>query len=324
MDVVKKYQKYWGELLSFSDFEIEPGRFASVLFFGSLLICLAAFTFFLFTGQLGNGLLYGIAAFALPHILAYTWFTIKINSRAAAVENALPDFLMLVASNMRAGLMADKALMLSARDEFGPLSVEVLRASKYSITGTSLDQVILSLGERIRSNTLQKTIHLVVEGMHSGGDMVELLEKTALDIRKFRSVRKEVSSMILNYVLFIVAAVTFGAPMLYGVATYLLDIMLLIRSKVEVGGSTAMTSLSGSTGIFKGQLLLTSDGVIFFAAAAIVVTTFFGCMTAGVMNSGRRMDGLKYFPILALIALALLFIIRFALSTLLGGMLTGA
>ncbi len=315
------YQNYWGKLLLYNNMEQNPRQFSLTLFFGSLLFSFIVLVVSLVLNQFLIGLVCSILSLGLIHVLAYTWLIIGLNTRASKVEAVLPDFLLLVASNMRSGLMPDKALMLSARDEFGPLSEEVNRASKYSITGVSLDKVILSLGERIRSNTLEKTIHMIVEGMHSGGDMIELLEKTALDIRKFHLVRKEVSSMILNYVLFILAAITLGAPMLYGVATYLLDIMLLIRKKVEVGGTGAMSSLAGQVSIFKGKLLLTSDAVIVFAGLAILITSFFGCMTMGIMYSGRRMDGLKYFPLLAIIALTILFTIRFLISSLLGGML---
>jgi hypothetical protein len=164
---------------------------------------------------------------------------------------------------------------------------------------------------------------MIVEGLHSGGDMADLLEKTALDIRKFRSVRREINSIILNYVLFIVAAITFGAPLLYGVSTFLVDIMLLIKGKIGSAGTGGMSALTGQVGIFKGKLALTSEGVTLFASSAILITVFFGCMAVGVMSSGKRVDGLKYFPFLAFIALAILFGIRFALSSILGGMLSG-
>jgi hypothetical protein len=58
-----------------------------------------------------------------------------------------------------------------------------------------------------------------------------------------------------------------------------------------------------------------------FSGASIVVTVFFGCMAVGVMYSGRRIDGLKYFPMLALLALAILFAVRGSLVAILGGML---
>jgi archaellum biogenesis protein FlaJ (TadC family) len=276
---------------------------------------------FLFATDLVVGIPAGIATFILVHVLAYSYLVLGANSRAAKVEDVLPDFLSLVASNIRSGLTPDKALIVSARDEFGPLSDAVNKAGKNSLTGTPLDQVIASIGENIHSNVMEKTTHMIVEGLHSGGDMSELLEKTALDIRKFRAVRKEVNSIILNYVLFIVAAITFGAPMLYGVSTFLLDIMLKIKSKIGGADMESLSSISGSTGIFKGKLMLSPEAVALFSSAAIIITVFFGCMAVGAMYSGKRMDGLKYFPILTLVALAILFAVRAGLSMVLGGML---
>ena len=50
------------------------------------------------------------------------------------------------------------------------------------------------------------------------------------------------------------------------------------------------------------------------------MTVFFGCMAMGIMSSGRRVEGLKYFPLLALIGLAILFGIRGVLAGVLGAL----
>ena len=320
--MLKKYIRLWSGLLNYNDIEMDARRFSTYLLavsFASVGIITVALT-----SDPTLALAASVLAFGITHIVVYTYLMLGANSRAAKVEEVLPDFLSLVSSNIRSGLTPDKALIVSARDEFGPLTAAINKAGKHSITGMPLEQVIMGIGEHIKSNTLDKTIRLIVEGLHSGGDMAELLERTALDIRKFRSVRREINSIILNYVLFIVAAVTFGAPMLYGVSTFLVDIMLLIRSKIGSAGTSGMAALSGSVGIFKGKLLFTPEAVALFASSAIVITVFFGCMAVGVMSSGKRVDGLKYFPLLAAIALGLLFAIRFALSAVLGGMLAGS
>ena len=315
------YRMLWEGLLKYNDNEFPPRLFAIYLFAGSLALGVAvAALFFAKDTLLAIGAVLGTAI--VVHVFAYTQMILSANSRASKVEDVLPDFLSLVASNIRSGLTPDKALVVSARDEFGPLTVEINKAAKQSITGMPLEQVMMGMTEHVRSNVLEKTMVQIVEGMHSGGDLSELLEKTALDIRKFRSVKKEVSSIILNYELFIIAAITFGAPMLYGVSTFLVDIMLIIKTKIG-GGAEAMSQLSGSVGIFKGKLLLTPEGVQLFSVLAILITVFFGCMAVGVMGTGKRVDGLKYFPILALIGLAILFGIRFGLGSVLGGMLSG-
>jgi flagellar protein FlaJ len=321
MNLMEKYQRMWGRLLTYNDIDYDSRRFSFLFFFVSLNAGLIASLLFQYVAALEFALLGGLLSIVAIHAALYTYLLLGANGRAAKVEEVLPDFLALVASNIRAGLTPDRALIVSAREEFGPLTEAVDRAGKHSLTGKPIEQVITGMGEHINSNVLEKTIRLIVEGLQSGGDMPELLEKTALDIRKFRSVRREISSIILNYVLFIVAAITFGAPMLYGVAGFLVDIMLRIKKSIGTGGSTAMASLSSQVGLFKGQLQLTPEAVMIFSGASIVVTVFFGCMAVGVMYSGRRIDGLKYFPMLALLALAILFAVRGSLVAILGGML---
>lgn len=314
------YRNIWATLLIYNDNETDPRAFSFYL------IATSAAVGIILSLALSIGfplaILSTLAGAVAVHVVVYTHLTLGADSRASKVEDVLPDFLSLVASNIRSGLTPDKALVMSARDEFGPLTVEINKAGKNSITGMPLDQVMMGMTEHIKSNVLEKTMTQIVEGMHSGGDLSELLERTALDIRKFRSVKKEVSSIILNYVLFIIAAITFGAPLLYGVSTFLVDIMLIIKTKIG-GGTEAFSQLSGSVGIFKGKLMLTPEAVQLFSVLAILITVFFGCMAVGIMSSGKRMDGLKYFPLLAAIGIAILLGIRFGLSTVLGGMLAG-
>jgi len=313
---LEKYSQYWKDLLVYNDIEMNSRRFSVFLFLACINAGLIASIFL--ANDFWSVAAAFVGTFVILHALAYSYLLLGSNSRAAKVEEALPDFLALVASNIHSGLTPDKALIVSAREEFGPLSVEVNRAGRYSLTGMPLERVFMGMTEHIHSDLLDKTVRLIVEGLHSGGDMVELMEKSALDIRKFRSVKKETNSMILNYVLFIVAAITFGGPMLYGVASFLVDIMLKIKSKLAISSAS---SLSGQIGVFKGQLMLTPEGVAMFSSAAIIITVFFGCMAVGIMQSGKRMDGLKYFPLLAIIALSVLFLVRGALGFVLGGMM---
>lgn len=320
MQPMKKYVKLWGERLLYAGNESEPQLYVLKLAGFALLCGIAGY--FLFSGAPAMKVATGAAIFFIVHIVAYANLVLTASSRSAKVEEVLPDFLSLVASNIRAGLTSDRALIVSAREEFGPLTAAINKAGKNSITGMPLDQVLLMLTEYISSDLLQKTMRIIVEGMQSGGDMSEILEKTALDIRKFRSVRREVNSIILNYELFIMAAVAMGAPLLYAVSSFLVDIMIKIKGKIAANTTESTSAmLSNTVGVFKGKLMLTPEGISIFSSAAILVTVFFGCMAVGVMGSGKRLDGLKYFPLLAALALGILFGIRFALNSLLGSMM---
>ncbi len=317
MGMMQKYLNTWKELLIYNDMETNPRSFAVWL----ILVPIAAGSVAALLAGLHWPLVLvpPVALSVLAHIATYAYLVLGASSRAAKVDEVLPDFLSLVASNIRAGLTPDRALIVSARSEFGPLAKAVNAAAKSSVTGMPMDQVMMSISERIRSNALDNTIKLIVEGLHSGGNMSELLEKTAYDLRKFRSVRQEISAIIMNYVMFIVAAITFGAPLLYGISTFLVDIMMKIKGKIGSGGESF--SAMGNMNIFKGKLAFTSDGVTLFAALSITVTVLFGCMAIGVMSTGRRVDGLKYFPFLLAAALGILFAVKFGLQMVLGPMM---
>jgi archaeal flagellar protein FlaJ len=316
--IAKNYLGWWGEMLRYAGNDADPFKFSSILAIVALVAGIAASS--VVGGTLTARYIVWIGAFLATHIIAYAYLLLASNSRAAKVEEVLPDFLSLVASNIRSGLTTDRALITSARDEFGPLTVAINKAGKSSITGMPLEHVMTQLCEYINSDVLRKTMRLIVEGMQSGGDMSELMEKTALDIRKFRSVRREIDSIILNYKLFILAAIALGAPLLYAVSTFLVDIMIAIKGKIAANAvGSAESALQ--VGLFKGKLMLSSEAITFFAAVSIIVTVFFGCMAVGVMGSGRRMEGLKYFPLLALVGIVVLFGIRLALGTILKGMM---
>jgi archaeal flagellar protein FlaJ len=319
-NALSRYIRLWESMLLYNDNEMDPRKLVLYLLAGSLIAGpIVSLALRLPTLQAAVAF---IACALVVHVCAYIYLMLGASTRASKVEEFLPDFLSLVSSNIRAGLTPDRALIVSARPDFGPLAKSVLDAGKHSITGMSLDQVMGKINVRIKSDMLEKTIRLVVEGLHSGGDMAELLEKTAYDLRKFRSVRKEVSSIILNYVLFIMAAVTFGAPLLYGLASFLVEIMTKIRGKVAAE-SADMSNMGAQVSIFKGKLSLSADAVLLFSSVSIVITVLFGCMAVGVMASGKRVDGLKYFPFLLLVSLGLFFGIRLALGSVLGSIMQG-
>jgi len=63
------------------------------------------------------------------------------------IETVFPDFLQLVASNLRAGITVDRAMLLSARPEFAPLDKEILQSGRDISTGKPIS---MPVGEHIR------------------------------------------------------------------------------------------------------------------------------------------------------------------------------
>jgi archaeal flagellar protein FlaJ len=244
---------------------------------------------------------------------------LSVDRRGKFVDEILPDALLLLSANIRAGYIPSRALILSARKEFGPLSDAIRKAGREIMTGTSLEDGLRDIPKRIKSNDLERTIKLITEGIKGGGQIVTLLEENALDIRRRQAIRKEISANIMMYAIFIAFAGCLGAPGLYALSGYLTSTMAKLTPDVsmsdQVSSKVSFINMSGG-GV--------SDEFLFqFSIAAILITTIFGGLILGLINSGKEKDGLKFAPILAIIALGVFFAASFLVSTMFSSMMPG-
>lgn len=299
-------------LLNMCDLQYRARHFITQMLLYGLLVGIGVGLIFYDPGAVEISVGIGLVVFIVFEAGTYAILLLISNKRAAMIEGSLPDFLSIMASNVRSGLTPDRALLLSARKEFGPLAREIDRAAKETIVGKPITDALMGMTGRIRSEMFSKTMRLIVEGINSGGNTADLLENTALDIRRFGAIRKEVAATVLVYQLFMFAAVAFGAPLLYSVTTFLIKVISQTRERIGVDiTAEAASSLS----FFSSSTIISPELVFIFSLAAIGITTFFGSLTAGVISKGKESEGLPYLPILLLVALGLFFLTRFFLET---------
>lgn len=244
---------------------------------------------------------------------------LSVDRRGRFVDEILPDTLMLLSANIRAGYIPSRALILSARKEFGPLSDAIRKAGKEIMTGASLEEGLKEIPERIRSQDLARTIKLIIEGIRGGGQIVRLLEENAIDIRRRQAIRKEISANIMMYAIFIAFAGCLGAPGLYALSGYLTVTMAKLTPDMSMSDQIS----SKVAFIQMGGVNVSEDFLFMFSIAAILVTTIFGGLILGLINSGREKDGLKYAPILSTIALLVFFGATFLVNTMFSTMMPG-
>lgn len=113
------------------------------------------------------------------------------DSRTKVVEEIVPDALRLVSANIRSGLTIDKALLVSARSEFGPLEKEIRSAAKETLSGASIEDALKKIADKFNSKVLSRSIDLLVEGIMRGGDVPKLLDSLGEDIRQIRILKKK-------------------------------------------------------------------------------------------------------------------------------------
>ena len=266
-----------------------------------------------------HAILIFMGVFAGVFIFLNAYLTLTIDKRRNFVENVLPDALELMAANIRAGFIPSKAILLSARNEFGPLAEAIRKSGKEIMTGKSLTEGLNEIPKYIKSEVLERSIKLISEGSAKGGQLVSLLEENAVDIRRKQAIKKEVKANIIMYGIFIVFAGVFGAPVLYALSLYLIT-TLTSMSSASIAATEVM---SRGVPFFSGGVKISTDFLFGFSVVSIMITTFFSGLIIGLIDTGREMGGIKYVPIFMIIALVVFFGANYLISSMFSTFMPG-
>ncbi len=267
-----------------------------------------------------------ISSFILMSVItimaSYVFLMLRIDSRRKHMEEVLPDFLLLAAANVRGGMNVDQALWYAAKPEFGLLSTEVELVARRTFGGEPIVKALDRLGTRFASRSLNRVISLIKQGMSSGGEIANILEKTGEEARETQLIKKEISTSLLMYVIFIAFAAAIATPFLFAVAHQLLmrlELVFMQMPDTTAGGFNSMGG--GALGSFASlkfsQIPISADDFFLFSIATLILTVVLSSLIIGVIQNGEKKEGLKFFPLLLAIAIILYFLIGSVLTTLL-------
>jgi len=308
-------RKAYTRILQYANIKVHPNIFIGfVLFFGFGLAL--AISFYLATFLKFPLILTFIGLFLFFQVAVYMYVVIQVDAKARFVENILPDVLQLMSSNLRAGLTTDRALLLSSRPEFGPFQDEINLVGKEITMGKTVKDAFLNMPKRIRSDKLTKTITLIVSGLESGGELASLLEQTAENLRKQKFVEEKIKSSIMMYLIFIFAAIGIGAPLLFGLSSFLVEVLTTNLAAVDIPEST----VSGSMPLTFTSVSISSGFVISYAITSIITTSVLGSLILGLIGKGKEMRGVRYIPLLIGLSLSIFFLVRVVIRGMIGGL----
>lgn len=312
----RKLRESYLKLLSYAGYAVQPDRFIGfVLFIGLGIGFLFAFNAGIFI-DLPLYLLWFIGFFAFE-IIIYVWLMLKIDAKAKAVEKVLPDALQLMSSNLKAGLTVDRALLNAARPEFGQFQQEIYRVGQEITIGRDVSEALIEMTGRIDSDKLKKTMLLIAEGLRAGGKLSELLDETARNLRNKEILEDRIKSNVLSYVIFIFASISFGTPLLFGLSSFLIEVLKKILGQIQIPDAETTNFPIAIT-----PVAISPQFVITYSIISIITSCIMGSMIIGLIMKGREKYGFKYAPILIGLTLAIFFLVRQGLQVLLGGLFT--
>ncbi len=258
------------------------------------------------------------STFIVYHIVTYLFLMVASDSRAKFVENILPDFLSLMAVNIRSGMSVESAFMRSDRPEFGIFSESIKRASRKILAGEPIEAALIELKKDYRSPLLDSVVSTIIEGSQLGGELSSLLEMLAMDIRSEQMLKKEIAASILTYAAFIFMAACIAAPVLLAVVTKLAFIMSSVSEQV----GAEVTSVPVGTGrSLQIGFRFNVDILKYFAVVTISTISGFASLIVGVIRSGSERAGIKYLPIFLFFSLGIYLLTSKILDMILAGIL---
>jgi tight adherence protein B len=129
---------------------------------------------------LHSGLILGLFGFLAPAI----FLRIRRQQRRTKFARQLADALMLLVSSLRSGYSFLKGMELVASEMDDPISKELKRTLREVHLGTTVDQALLNLSNRINNTDLEIVVGAFLVQRDVGGNLTELMEKVAETIRE--------------------------------------------------------------------------------------------------------------------------------------------
>jgi len=248
-----------------------------------------------------------------PFIVIGTFFAILYFQgvqRANITEEVLPEALVLMSTNLKSGLTPDKALLMTARPEFGPLEKELKFVAKESLTTVPFEDAIMEVAKKFNSNTIARTLKLISEGIKRGGEMSSILENTANHMREVSSLKRQISAEVMLQVLFILFASVVAAPLMFGTSTVIIEkisslgITTAVQAPQGVGSSLPQMSKIGDAAQYMLQ----------YSIAAIALNSLFASFIIGLVQEGKKVSGIKFFPAILVFSITIVFITRYVMG----------
>lgn len=315
-----KLRKSYSQILLYSGSKVDPENYIGFVTMASIFIGLLISFFLSKVYTAIPFLIQWVILFLLIEMLVYVPLMLKVDKIAKEVEIILPDALQIMSSNLKSGLTVDQAILSSVRPEFGRFGMELDRIGKEVAIGKPLERALLDSTTRVKSEKYRKTMDLLSSGLRSGGELARLLDQTSANLKHQVLVDEKIRSNVMMYVIFIFFAICFGAPILFGLSSFLAEVITDIFGSVDIPQS-ASSRFSMPMMNFSSPSI-TTDFIMTYIIVSITLSAVMGGFIIGLISKGKEKYGFRYIPVLIIISLIMFFLIRLIIGNVMGDLIS--
>jgi tight adherence protein B len=135
-----------------------------------------------------------LLSFLLGSVAPYGLLAVQRAHRVKAFDAALPDALDLMTRALRAGHAMSSAIELVGIESPAPLGPEFASVFQQQKLGVRFRDALLEMGRRVPSSDLHFLLTAILVQRETGGDITEILERTAHVIRERVRIAAEVKT----------------------------------------------------------------------------------------------------------------------------------
>ncbi|MFW6230907.1 MAG: type II secretion system F family protein [Nanoarchaeota archaeon] len=285
-----------------------PYDLFGTLFFVSIGLTVLTFVFFIYPWVIDRFfnpitqlilifVFFALINFALATLfglIIYFSYDIIIFNRTQKLEAVLPDFLEMVSTNLRGGMSFEQSLWAAITPEFSVLADEISLTAKKVLTGTDLEYALKELAEKYDSDMLKRTMSIIIGEVSSGGKIAEILDRITLNMKETRKLKREMTTSVLSYIIFVAVVVMVISPALFALSFNIMDIIS------EFSNRLAAASQSGSIGGLAVNFTIIrpdAQGFMTFSVLAIILIAVCSSVIVAMLEKGSIRSGIKYIPI---------------------------
>ncbi|MEW6623541.1 MAG: type II secretion system F family protein [Bacillota bacterium] len=130
-------------------------------------------------------------AFLLPKLILQS----TINKRIKKLDRQIGDALITMANSMRAGFSFLQAMELVSKEMSNPIAHEFGRTLREISLGTSIQDALTNLSERVGSEDLDLVVTAILIQRQVGGNLAEVLDNISITIRERIRLEGEIKTL---------------------------------------------------------------------------------------------------------------------------------
>lgn len=264
---------------------VKASELLTLVLLGGIILALAMFFLFSMVGIIP--IIGGLIGLILPAAGLFIWIFFMMERRVDTIEQNTPDFLRQISSLLRSGVGIESAMEDISKHGKGPLTDELKRAVIEIKIGSTFEDALLSMGERLKSKNLDRTFRMILEGRRVGGSLSDVIETVAEDLRAVLALKRERKANVMMSVMFLIIAAIVAAPFALG----------MIMSYSSFIGSL-------------GKVNPLYEASFTSASGYIIIHSIIAGILIGIVMYGSARKGIKYAILLAPAAYGLFYVIQ--------------